>query len=112
MWWQATESVSRQIESFRAPFLVLQGTGDIVTDPALAQEFYNRASSKVSRGPDMRACLPVCLSLTCCSGWCAGVAQEKEIRLYEGFWHNLLSGESVRGAGRTEDRRLAGLCWG
>lgn len=59
VWWQATESVSRQIESFRAPFLVLQGTGDIVTDPALAQEFYNRASSKVSRA--VRTCIPPCV---------------------------------------------------
>jgi alpha-beta hydrolase superfamily lysophospholipase len=47
---EATESVSRRMEDFRLPFLLLQGLEDTVTDPSLAQEFYRRAGSKVRGG--------------------------------------------------------------
>ena len=46
---EATESVNRQMEDFDLPLLVLQGLADMVTDPAIAQEFYRRAGSKVSK---------------------------------------------------------------
>jgi len=44
------------------PLLILQGTVDLVTDPETAKELYQMASST-----------------------------DKELKLYEGFWHALLA---------------------
>ncbi|CAL1373425.1 unnamed protein product [Linum trigynum] len=51
----------RNIKSVTVPFFVLHGTADRVTDPLASQELYNEAASKF-----------------------------KDIRLYEGFLHDLL----------------------
>ncbi len=61
---EATEEVARRMEEVKHPFLILQGGGDVVTSPELAQEFHDRASS-----------------------------QDKEFKLYDGLWHSLVAGE-------------------
>jgi len=60
----ATFRISEQMKSFDAPFLVLHGKDDHVTDPALSQELYKESRSR-----------------------------DKAIRLYEGMWHSITSGE-------------------
>lgn len=49
---------------FDAPFLLLHGLSDKVTDPSLSKEFYEKAKSN-----------------------------DKTLKLYDGMWHNLLHGE-------------------
>lgn len=61
---EATDYVMRRMREFAHPFLVLQGMADVVTDPALAKAFHDQAAS-----------------------------EEKEIKLYEDFWHSLTAGE-------------------
>ena len=51
----------RNLKSVNVPFLVLHGTADAVTDPLASQDLYSEAASKF-----------------------------KNIRLYEGFLHDLL----------------------
>jgi|UPI0005819F66 alpha-beta hydrolase superfamily lysophospholipase len=60
-----TQRISNSLGSFSAPFLVLHGQADLVTDPALSQALYEEACS-----------------------------QDKTIRLYEGMWHALTTGET------------------
>jgi alpha-beta hydrolase superfamily lysophospholipase len=59
-----TQRISRSLHEFDAPFLVLHGKADIVTDPQLSQALYDESPSK-----------------------------DKSIHLYEGMWHSLTSGE-------------------
>lgn len=51
----------RNVKTVTIPFFVLHGTADRVTDPLASQDLYNEAASKI-----------------------------KDIRLYEGFLHDLL----------------------
>lgn len=60
----ATLRISEQMERFDAPFLILHGKDDLVTDPLLSQHLYEEARSN-----------------------------DKDIRLYDGMWHSILSGE-------------------
>jgi alpha-beta hydrolase superfamily lysophospholipase len=60
-----TQRIGASLSDFTAPFLVLHGTEDRVTDPQLSQALYNEATST-----------------------------DKSIRLYEGMWHSLTCGES------------------
>lgn len=53
--------LTRNFKSITVPFLVLHGTADKVTDPLASQDLYNEAASKF-----------------------------KDIKLYEGFLHDLL----------------------
>lgn len=53
--------LTRNLRSVTIPFLVLHGTGDRVTDPLASQDLYNEAASR-----------------------------DKDIKLYEGFLHDLL----------------------
>lgn len=53
--------LNRNFQSVSVPFFVLHGTGDKVTDPLASQDLYNEAASKF-----------------------------KDIKLYEGFLHDLL----------------------
>jgi alpha-beta hydrolase superfamily lysophospholipase len=59
-----TQRISNSIPSFTAPFLVLHGLADRVTDPKLSQVLYDESSST-----------------------------DKTIRLYEDMWHGLTCGE-------------------
>lgn len=59
-----TQRISKSLHLFDAPFLVLHGKADQVTDPALSQALYDESCST-----------------------------DKSIWLYEGMWHALLSGE-------------------
>jgi alpha-beta hydrolase superfamily lysophospholipase len=60
-----TQRISSSLHEFAAPFLVLHGTADRVTDPMLSQALYEESCS-----------------------------QDKTIHLYEGMWHALTCGES------------------
>ena len=60
-----TQRISHGLADFEAPFLVLHGKADRVTDPVLSQALYDESKSN-----------------------------DKTIRLYEGMWHALTSGES------------------
>ena len=53
--------LTRKFKSITVPFLVLHGTADKVTDPLASQDLYNEAASKY-----------------------------KDIKLYDGFLHDLL----------------------
>lgn len=59
-----TQNISKSLDKFDAPFLVLHGKDDVVTDPRLSQALYDESPSK-----------------------------DKTIYLYEGMWHSLTSGE-------------------
>jgi esterase/lipase len=59
-----TREISKNLHTFDAPFLVVHGKDDIVTDPRLSQALHD-----VSRSAD------------------------KTIHLYEGMWHAVTSGE-------------------
>lgn len=59
-----TQRISSSLSEFDAPFLVLHGLADLVTDPALSESLYKESRSK-----------------------------DKCIKLYEGMWHSLLIGE-------------------
>jgi caffeoylshikimate esterase len=59
-----TARISKRLVSFDAPFLVQHGKEDKVTDPELSQLMYDESSSK-----------------------------DKTIKLYDGMWHTLTSGE-------------------
>lgn len=60
----ATQRISSQLEDFDAPFLVVHGKADVVTDPNLSQALYDESKSK-----------------------------DKTIKLYDNMWHALMSGE-------------------
>mmetsp|Transcript_36616 Transcript_36616/g.81341 ORF Transcript_36616/g.81341 Transcript_36616/m.81341 type:complete len:197 (-) Transcript_36616:49-639(-) len=62
----ATNSIGNSMEALSLPLLILHGSADVVTDPRLSQELYDRCSSK-----------------------------DKEIRILPGVWHNLLHGEEA-----------------
>lgn len=59
-----TQRISANLDKFDAPFLVLHGRADVVTDPQLSQALYDESPSA-----------------------------DKTIRLYDGMWHSLTSGE-------------------
>jgi caffeoylshikimate esterase len=59
-----TQRLSSSLKTFDAPFLVLHGLDDKITDPKLSQALYDESSS-----PD------------------------KTIKLYEGMYHTITSGE-------------------
>jgi len=61
---QVTQRISSSLSEFDAPFIVLHGKADKVTDPALSQALYDESKSK-----------------------------DKSIRLYDDMWHALLGGE-------------------
>jgi alpha-beta hydrolase superfamily lysophospholipase len=61
----ATQSINQSLSKFTAPFLVVHGKADRVTDPRLSEQLYNESPSK-----------------------------DKSIKLYEGMWHCLLKGEA------------------
>jgi acylglycerol lipase len=60
-----TSHLSKSLESFDAPFLVQHGKDDRVTDPKLSQALYDESKS-----------------------------QDKTIKLYDGMWHSITSGEA------------------
>ncbi|GMH55445.1 hypothetical protein TrRE_jg2046 [Triparma retinervis] len=60
----AAGSISGSLSDFDKPFIVLHGEADKVTDPDLSRQLYDSAASK-----------------------------DKTIKLYEGMWHTLTSGE-------------------
>ena len=91
----ATEQISRDLPNLDAPFLIIHGKDDRVTDPALSQALYEEAKSndktlKLYDGTSSMQCLAVCvypsmctnniffLLLFCCSG----------------MWHGITGGES------------------
>jgi len=59
-----TQRISSSMSEFDAPFLVVHGLGDTVTDPKLSQALYDESRSK-----------------------------DKSIRLYDDMWHALMCGE-------------------
>jgi len=59
-----TQRISGSLSEFEAPFLVLHGKEDRVTDPALSQALFDESKSK-----------------------------DKSIKLYDGMWHALTCGE-------------------
>lgn len=62
---EATRVISKTCKDFDAPFLIQHGLDDKVTCPKLSQLLYDEAKST-----------------------------DKEIKLYEGMWHTLTSGET------------------
>jgi len=61
-----TQRLSSSLKQFDAPFLVLHGSDDKVTDAKLSQALYDESRSL-----------------------------DKDIKLYEGMWHTITSGESA-----------------
>ena len=61
----ATKRISSTIHEFDAPFIVLHGLEDYVTDPKMSEMLYNESPS-----------------------------QDKTIKLYRGMYHNLTTGET------------------
>ena len=61
---RVTQRISSNLHEFDAPFIVLHGKEDRVTDPMLSEALYNESKSK-----------------------------DKSIKLYDGMWHALMSGE-------------------
>ena len=59
-----TIRISKLLVSFDAPFLVQHGKSDMITDPKLSQLMYDESSST-----------------------------DKSIKLYDGMWHTITSGE-------------------
>jgi acylglycerol lipase len=62
---EVTQRIGSSLPDFTAPFLILHGTEDRVTDPKLSQALYSESMST-----------------------------DKSIRLYKGMWHSLTCGES------------------
>lgn len=62
---RATDELSRRLEEVTLPFLVIHGSDDVVTDPAVSRELYAAA-----RSPD------------------------KSIKIYDGVWHSVQFGET------------------
>ncbi|XP_028550341.1 caffeoylshikimate esterase isoform X1 [Dendrobium catenatum] len=62
---RATDELSRRLPEVSIPFLVLHGSGDVVTDPAVSRELYATARS-----------------------------DDKSIKIYDGLWHSLQFGET------------------
>lgn len=62
---EVTAYISKNLESFDAPFLVQHGKDDRVTDPNLSQALYDESKS-----------------------------HDKTIKLYDGMWHAITSGEA------------------
>eukprot|EP00549_Striatella_unipunctata_P025565 CAMPEP_0118691124 /NCGR_PEP_ID=MMETSP0800-20121206/10504_1 /TAXON_ID=210618 ORGANISM="Striatella unipunctata, Strain CCMP2910" /NCGR_SAMPLE_ID=MMETSP0800 /ASSEMBLY_ACC=CAM_ASM_000638 /LENGTH=176 /DNA_ID=CAMNT_0006588865 /DNA_START=1099 /DNA_END=1629 /DNA_ORIENTATION=- len=60
-----TAYVSTKVKEFDAPFLILHGKADKVIGPEVSVGFYEESPSK-----------------------------DKEIKLYEGMWHNITAGET------------------
>lgn len=60
-----TQQISNSLRDFEAPFLVIHGKEDRVTDPKLSEALYLESKSK-----------------------------DKSIRLYDGMWHALTGGEA------------------
>lgn len=60
----ATSKISSSLHTFSKPFIVLHGDADKVTDPDLSKQLHDSAESK-----------------------------DKTIKLYEGMWHTLTTGE-------------------
>jgi esterase/lipase len=60
-----TQQISKNLHAFNAPFLVVHGKDDVVTDPDLSVALYEESKSK-----------------------------DKSIRLYDGMWHSLTGGEA------------------
>lgn len=63
---ETTKFVSNNLKDFTAPFLVIHGKEDKVTDPALSQSLFDESKST-----------------------------DKSIKLYDGLWHAITSGETV-----------------
>lgn len=61
----ASNEISQSCKDFNAPFLIQHGLDDKVANPKLSQLFYEETTSK-----------------------------DKDIKLYEGMWHALTTGES------------------
>jgi acylglycerol lipase len=61
---RVTQRISNNLSDFDAPFLVLHGKADRVTDPDLSQALYDESKST-----------------------------DKSIQLYDGMWHSLTGGE-------------------
>ncbi|GMI11938.1 hypothetical protein TrVE_jg12545 [Triparma verrucosa] len=59
-----TDRISSSLSSFDLPFIILHGEADVVTDPELSKRLYDESSS-----------------------------EDKTIKLYEGMWHTLTTGE-------------------
>lgn len=59
-----TTVISNECKEFDAPFLIVHGLDDKVTSPKQSQLFYDQAKST-----------------------------DKEIKLYKGMWHNMITGE-------------------
>lgn len=62
---RATDHLSGSLSQITIPFLVLHGSADVVTDPAVSRELYDKAKSS-----------------------------DKSINIYEGMMHSLLFGET------------------
>mmetsp|Transcript_9908 Transcript_9908/g.14309 ORF Transcript_9908/g.14309 Transcript_9908/m.14309 type:complete len:390 (-) Transcript_9908:94-1263(-) len=60
-----TQRISQSLKHFDAPFLVLHGSEDKVTDPSLSQALYEESSSV-----------------------------DKDLKIYKDMWHTITSGES------------------
>lgn len=61
---RACDYICAHMHEFKAPFLVLHGTADIVTGPEGSKALYEKASS-----------------------------EDKTLKLYEGAYHSLIQGE-------------------
>lgn len=84
---RATDELSQRLWEVSLPFLVLHGSGDVVTDPAVSRELYAAARSK-----------------------------DKSIKIYDGVWHSLQFGETEENVEMFRrdvldwlDRRCGGL---
>lgn len=62
---RATDELSRRLTEVSLPFLVLHGSDDAVTDPAVSRELHAAARS-----------------------------EDKSIKIYDGVWHSLQFGET------------------
>jgi alpha-beta hydrolase superfamily lysophospholipase len=59
-----TDVLSRKLQDVNIPILIIHGTGDTVTDPAVSQELYDKAKS-----------------------------QDKTLKMYDGMSHVLFQAE-------------------
>jgi alpha-beta hydrolase superfamily lysophospholipase len=69
---QVTRHISANLKQFDAPFLVMHGREDQVTDPQLSRQLYQESRSK-----------------------------DKSLRLYDGMWHSLTTGETKENVDRV-----------
>eukprot|EP00815_Leptocylindrus_aporus_P006609 CAMPEP_0116070220 /NCGR_PEP_ID=MMETSP0322-20121206/12869_1 /TAXON_ID=163516 /ORGANISM="Leptocylindrus danicus var. apora, Strain B651" /LENGTH=424 /DNA_ID=CAMNT_0003557965 /DNA_START=29 /DNA_END=1303 /DNA_ORIENTATION=- len=69
---EITNQIEKSMETFEAPFLLLHGGADTVTDPNLSKEFYKRSCSN-----------------------------DKTFHLYDGMWHSLIHGEPKENGGKV-----------